>query len=125
MLVDIGKSPSVEIVKALSSCIWLMNKEIIERTKHSDGLLTKQIRSMQECVYRCVYSVAGYLGDDPSLKCAYEYIQNENVLGVFGDSQNGFIKASWMRFCELVATEIGEEIVLGLDVSFGERLIRT
>jgi hypothetical protein len=98
-----------EKVKALSSCIWFMNKEIIERSRDSDGLLTKEISSMQECAY----SVAGYLGDDPSLEVAYRYIQNENVLGVFGNSQNGFIKASWMRFCELVAIETEKDIVSG------------
>ena len=71
--------------------------------------MTKQILRMQECIY----SVAGYLGDDPFLIITHEHIQNENVLGVFGDSQHGGIKRLWKQFCELIADETGLQVEYG------------
>lgn len=109
MLVDLGNTSNAKIVRSLSSCIWLMNKEIVDQSRIADRILTKSLIRMQECVH----SISGYLGDDPDLIMAHKYIQGENVLGVFGDLQNGLIKAQWKTFCDLVADETGLEIEYG------------
>ena len=95
MFFDIKSTKSDEINGVLSSCIWMMNREILEhcQTTH-DRFITEHLKQMQQCV--C--SIAGLLADDTPPEYAYDLIPNENVLGVFGDRQSGFIKSSWIRF---------------------------
>lgn len=39
MLVDLGDAPSAKIVRALSSCVWMMNKEIVEQQRNADFVI--------------------------------------------------------------------------------------
>lgn len=110
MFFDFDRTEPEKIVGALSSCLWMMNKEILEHTQTSgDRFITEQLKQMQQCAH----SIAGYLADDIPPGYAYDLIPNENVLGIFGDRQNGLVKEAWIRFCDLLANLVGKEPVYG------------
>ena len=110
MFFDIDRTEPEKIVGALSSCLWMMNKEILQHTQTTgDRFITEQLKQMQQCAHR----IAGYLADDIPPEYAYDLIPDENVLGVFGDRQNGLVKEAWIRFCDLLANLVGKEPIYG------------
>lgn len=110
MFFDFDRKEPEKIVGALSSCLWMMNKEILEHTQTSgDRFITEQLKQMQQCAH----SIAGYLADDIPPGYAYDLIPNENVLGIFGDRQSGLVKEAWIKFCDLLANLVGKEPIYG------------
>lgn len=110
MFFDFDRTEPEKIVRALSTCLWMMNSEILDHSLTTqDRFITEHLKQMQRCCMR----IAGYLADDIPPSHAYDLIPNENVLGVFGDRQSGHIKRSWIRFCDLLANVVGKEPIYG------------